>query len=142
MLLRVCASEEERVQRNRSEAGSVRFRRAEGGDDRNPGSCGVYEEATAGVGYRLGGRHSCDCTWSCVSPRGLDGDVLNVSSSSNLQADEQGRAVWLVTSDAVGFYEAVGYTKAREQWIGTSNPAWDGPPVPVRIVSLSVQLTP
>ncbi|KAI1792517.1 hypothetical protein LXA43DRAFT_887348 [Ganoderma leucocontextum] len=55
-------------------------------------------------------------------------------------ADEQGRAVWLVTTDAVGFYEAVGYKKIRERWIGTSNPAWDGPPVPVRVVSLSPQL--
>ncbi len=45
-----------------------------------------------------------------------------------------------MTSDAVGFYEAVGYTKIREQWIGTRNPAWDGPPVPVRIVSVFDQL--
>ena len=57
-----------------------------------------------------------------------------------IQADEQGRVVWLVTSDAVGFYEAVGYTMFREQWIGTRNPAWSGPPVPVRLVSLSMQL--
>ena len=59
---------------------------------------------------------------------------------STLQADEQGKAVWLITSDAVGFYEAVGYTKIREQWIGTSNPAWSGPPVPVRIVSAFLRL--
>ncbi|KAM5540653.1 hypothetical protein V8D89_005684 [Ganoderma adspersum] len=56
-------------------------------------------------------------------------------------ADEQGKAVWLVTSDAVGFYEAVGYTKIREQWIGTSNPVWSGPPVPVRIMVRAPQPT-
>ncbi|PIL36516.1 hypothetical protein GSI_00205 [Ganoderma sinense ZZ0214-1] len=49
-------------------------------------------------------------------------------------ADEQGRAIWLVTGDAVGFYETLGYIMIREHWIGTGNPAWNGPPVPVRIV--------
>ena len=57
------------------------------------------------------------------------------------QADEQGRAVTLVTTDAYKFYEFVGFELVAEKLIGDDNPSWDGPPVPIRIVSVAGNIT-
>ncbi|KAI0352853.1 hypothetical protein OH77DRAFT_1408333 [Trametes cingulata] len=53
----------------------------------------------------------------------------------NAMADAQNRGVYILTSDAYGFYETVGYTVVQEAFIGMNNPTWDGKPVPLRIVS-------
>ncbi|KAH9936883.1 uncharacterized protein BXZ73DRAFT_100298 [Epithele typhae] len=49
-------------------------------------------------------------------------------------ADENGLAIWLATTDAMGFYALFGYKLAAEGWIGQENPEWDGGPIPVRIM--------
>ncbi|KAI1792523.1 hypothetical protein LXA43DRAFT_324646 [Ganoderma leucocontextum] len=49
-------------------------------------------------------------------------------------ADEQGRAVFLVTTDAYRFYEFVGFKLVRERLVGVDNPTWDGAPVAIRIM--------
>ncbi|KAI0375741.1 hypothetical protein BV20DRAFT_932681, partial [Pilatotrama ljubarskyi] len=53
----------------------------------------------------------------------------------NDMADAQNRGVYILTSDAHGFYETVGYTVVQEDVVGADNPTWDGTPVPLRIVS-------
>ena len=55
--------------------------------------------------------------------------------TEGLQADEQGRDIWLGTSDAAGFYERMGFKLVGETWIAKDNTDWDGPPVPIRMVS-------
>ncbi|KAI0706902.1 hypothetical protein C8T65DRAFT_220779 [Cerioporus squamosus] len=50
-------------------------------------------------------------------------------------ADAQGRKTYVITGDAQGFYETVGYRLVAEDWLGIDNPLWDGPAVPIRIVS-------
>lgn len=52
-----------------------------------------------------------------------------------MQSDAEGCDVWLVTTDAWRFYEYLGFTIARSGVMGTNNPAWDGKPVTIRIVS-------
>ncbi|KAI0677443.1 hypothetical protein C8Q78DRAFT_1074140 [Trametes maxima] len=52
----------------------------------------------------------------------------------NAKADRESRAVWLLTSDAHGFYERVGYSTLAHEVIGDSNPEWHGEPVHLRIM--------
>lgn len=54
------------------------------------------------------------------------------------QADERGRATYLLTIDAYRFYETVGYKLVGEDWLGVDNPNWTSAPVPVRVVSLLI----
>ncbi|KAH9936879.1 uncharacterized protein BXZ73DRAFT_76669 [Epithele typhae] len=49
-------------------------------------------------------------------------------------ADSLGRAVYVVTTDAYRFYEKCGYTLVGEVFIGDGNPAWHGPPAPIRLM--------
>lgn len=58
-------------------------------------------------------------------------DLLN----SLLQADAEGRDVWVITSDARPFYELQEFSVVRTAFIGANNPAWDRAPVVVSIVS-------
>lgn len=51
------------------------------------------------------------------------------------QADARGAATFLLTSDAKGFYEVVGYTMVAETVVGLDNPKWTGGPVALRVVS-------
>ncbi|KAI0650644.1 hypothetical protein C8Q79DRAFT_998441 [Trametes meyenii] len=60
----------------------------------------------------------------------------------NAKADRVNRAVWLLTSDAHGFYERVGYSVLAHEVIGDSNPKWHGEPVHLRIVSELALLAP
>ncbi|KAM5540656.1 hypothetical protein V8D89_005687 [Ganoderma adspersum] len=43
--------------------------------------------------------------------------------------DEQGRAVFLVTTDAYRFYEFVGFKLVGERQVAVDNPTWDGAPM-------------
>ncbi|TBU65151.1 hypothetical protein BD310DRAFT_1002613, partial [Dichomitus squalens] len=55
-------------------------------------------------------------------------------SINSFNSDRKSRPSCLrlrVTTDA---YEAVGFTTTREQWIGTDNLKWNGPPIPSPIV--------
>ncbi|TFK88054.1 hypothetical protein K466DRAFT_652831 [Polyporus arcularius HHB13444] len=52
----------------------------------------------------------------------------------NDMADAQGRKTYVITGDAQGFYETVGYRLVGEDWLGIDNPLWNGPPVPIRIM--------
>ena len=52
-----------------------------------------------------------------------------------MQSDSDGRDVWLLTTDAVGFYEYLGFTKLVSDLVGNDNPAWGGEPIPIHIVS-------
>ena len=70
--------------------------------------------------------------------RPLTVTVFPIQLSS--QADAQGRAVTLVTTDAYKFYEFVGFELVAEKLIGDDNPSWDGPPVPIRIVSAACHI--
>ncbi|KAI0746991.1 hypothetical protein C8Q80DRAFT_1271804 [Daedaleopsis nitida] len=49
-------------------------------------------------------------------------------------ADAQGRAIFLFTSDAYGFYDAVGYKMVGEALLGADNPKWHGGPVYIRVM--------
>ena len=55
-----------------------------------------------------------------------------------MQADAQGRATYLLTTDAYRFYETVGYKLVGEDWLGIDNPKWTGAPVPIRVVSTNL----
>lgn len=55
-----------------------------------------------------------------------------------LQADKQGRAIWLSNSNVkanTAFYNSLGFVTVHELSIGDENPTWDEPPVKVAIVS-------
>ncbi|OCH92163.1 hypothetical protein OBBRIDRAFT_791545 [Obba rivulosa] len=51
-------------------------------------------------------------------------------------ADAQGRSTWVTSSnvDNTGFYESFGFKVVGEFNMGEGNPAWDKPPVVVRIL--------
>ncbi|KAI0743891.1 hypothetical protein C8Q80DRAFT_1183823 [Daedaleopsis nitida] len=49
-------------------------------------------------------------------------------------ADARGAATFLFTSDAKGFYEAVGYKMVAETVLGLDNPKWTGGPVALRVM--------
>ncbi|KAI0776014.1 hypothetical protein BD413DRAFT_258654 [Trametes elegans] len=53
---------------------------------------------------------------------------------ANDMGDAQGRAIYAVTSEGHGFYQAVGYVVVQEGFVGVDNPAWDGPLVGIRIM--------
>ncbi|KAI0335570.1 hypothetical protein GY45DRAFT_1316924 [Cubamyces sp. BRFM 1775] len=48
--------------------------------------------------------------------------------------DADGHDVWLITSDAYGFYETLGFSVIRLDFVGADNPKWKGKPVGVRIM--------
>ncbi|RDX44715.1 hypothetical protein OH76DRAFT_1486866 [Lentinus brumalis] len=56
------------------------------------------------------------------------------SASGREQADAQGRKTYVITGDAQGFYETVGYRLVGEDWLGIDNPLWEGPLVPIRVM--------
>ena len=51
------------------------------------------------------------------------------------QADAQGKAIWLGTTDAAGFYARLGYKVVGETTIAGDNPKWEGGPIAIRVVS-------
>ena len=69
-------------------------------------------------------------------------DMVGEQSASQLtllsmfQGDADGHDVWLITSDAYGFYETLGFSVIGYTAVGTDNPKWKGKPVGVRIVGL------
>ncbi|RPD62163.1 hypothetical protein L226DRAFT_80472 [Lentinus tigrinus ALCF2SS1-7] len=63
--------------------------------------------------------------------RGYGTALVNIV---NDMADAQGRKTFVITGDAQGFYETVGYRLVGEDWLGIDNPSWDGPPVPIRVM--------
>ncbi|KAH9899770.1 hypothetical protein C8Q73DRAFT_333730 [Cubamyces lactineus] len=48
--------------------------------------------------------------------------------------DADGHDVWLITSDAYGFYEALGFSMIRYSAAGVDNPKWKGKPVGIRVM--------
>ncbi|KAI0638286.1 hypothetical protein C8Q77DRAFT_1153951 [Trametes polyzona] len=52
---------------------------------------------------------------------------------ANAFADWHRRGVWLVTTDAYGFYARVGYSVVQEDVLGVDDPKWDGEPVHIRL---------
>ena len=48
------------------------------------------------------------------------------------QADTQGKAIWLGTTDAAGFYARLGYKVVGETTIAGDNPKWEGGPIAIR----------
>lgn len=55
-----------------------------------------------------------------------------------MQADEQGRATWLASSNRVNlaFYHLLGFHTVHTVWAGKENPNWKGEPIPVDFVRL------
>ena len=51
------------------------------------------------------------------------------------QADAQGKAIWLGTTDAAAFYARLGYKVVGETTIAGDNPKWEGGPIAIRVVS-------
>ena len=51
------------------------------------------------------------------------------------QADAAERGTWILTTDAKGFYESVGYKVIAEGKFGLDNPRWHGGPLPIHVVS-------
>ncbi|OBZ76512.1 hypothetical protein A0H81_03767 [Grifola frondosa] len=49
-------------------------------------------------------------------------------------ADAEGRATWLITSDAYKFYESVGFSVAAACTLGEDNPTWNKPPIVIRVM--------
>ena len=65
---------------------------------------------------------------------------IDVGGSSMIfcfaQADSLGRAVWVVATDARGFYETMGYEVVRKTAVGQNSPRWkEGGPFTLYIVS-------
>ncbi|PIL37247.1 hypothetical protein GSI_00940 [Ganoderma sinense ZZ0214-1] len=59
------------------------------------------------------------------------------------QGDADGHDVWLLATDAYGFYEHFGFTVIRSGMIAVDNPAWDGEPITLYIMHRpAVTLTP
>ncbi|OJT10214.1 hypothetical protein TRAPUB_13319 [Trametes pubescens] len=52
---------------------------------------------------------------------------------ANAMADVQKRGVYLVTTDAHGFYQRFGYRVVEEDVLGVDNPKWTGEPVHIRV---------
>ena len=50
--------------------------------------------------------------------------------------DAEGKAIWLIATDASGFYERLGYRVVAEKWLAKDNPEWDGGPFAVKLVSV------
>ncbi|KAI0335571.1 hypothetical protein GY45DRAFT_810819 [Cubamyces sp. BRFM 1775] len=48
--------------------------------------------------------------------------------------DADGHDVWLITSDAYGFYETLGFSVCRSSFVGGDNPRWKGKPIGIRIM--------
>nr|VWP00556.1 Non-canonical non-ribosomal peptide synthetase FUB8 (EC (Fusaric acid biosynthesis protein 8) [Ganoderma boninense] len=50
------------------------------------------------------------------------------------QGDADGHDVWLLATDAYGFYEHFGFAVVRSGMIAVDNPAWDGEPITLYIM--------
>ncbi|RPD62150.1 hypothetical protein L227DRAFT_609997 [Lentinus tigrinus ALCF2SS1-6] len=49
-------------------------------------------------------------------------------------ADAQGRETFVITADAYGFYETLGFKVVRQELLGVDNPKWQGAPVTLYIM--------
>lgn len=54
------------------------------------------------------------------------------------QADAEGRAVWLASSNVAantGLYNSLGFITVDTIYLGDDNPTWTEPPIPIDVVS-------
>ena len=59
-----------------------------------------------------------------------------MSEADRPQADAQGRATWLASSNPanLAFYRAHGFRTVERFFMGADDPTWDAPPFPIDLV--------
>ncbi|KAH9893210.1 hypothetical protein C8Q73DRAFT_696087 [Cubamyces lactineus] len=66
-----------------------------------------------------------------VQGRGYASALVNAVTA---MADAEDRDTWLITADAIPFYERLGFVVVQEDTLGAENPAWSSKPVPICIM--------